>query len=77
MAIDDSILHQYGVVRGGLSQSGSRRRGPLVEGVNGPLMEGVNGTLMEGVNHHGCMVHRRDWAILLLAHQGGGIRQVT
>lgn len=50
MAIDDSILHQYGVVRGGLSQSGSRRRGPLVEGVNGPLMEGVNGTLMEGVN---------------------------
>ena len=43
MAIDDSILHQYGVVRGGLSQSGSRRRGPLVEGVNGPLMEGVNG----------------------------------
>ena len=50
MAIDDSILHQYGVVRGGLSLSGSRRRGPLVEGVNGPLMEGVNGTLMEGVN---------------------------
>ena len=72
MAIDDSILHQYGVVRGGLSQSGSRRRGPLVEGVNGPLMEGVNGPLMEGVNGI-----TAAWARSLLAHQGGGIRQFT